>query len=67
MFHDGVLRLGDEIEFGTIGREVVKFSLRTIWINTNDGVVSVTGNSNLAAGPMAHNTVKTRLEKKLEL
>jgi small-conductance mechanosensitive channel len=29
MFHDGVLRLGDEIEFGAIRGEVVKLSLRT--------------------------------------
>ena len=29
MLHDGVLRLGDQIEFGTIRGEVVKLSLRT--------------------------------------
>ncbi|MGD0477399.1 MAG: mechanosensitive ion channel domain-containing protein [Nitrososphaerales archaeon] len=66
MFHDGVLRLGDEIEFGAIRGEVVKLSLKTTWIRKNDGVISVIGNSNLAAGPIINRTAKERLEKKLE-
>lgn len=67
MLQDGVLRLGDEIEFGTIRGEVVKLSLRTTWVRRNDGVISVIGNSNLAAGPIINRTAKARLEKKLGL
>ncbi len=66
MLSDGVLRLGDEIEFGTVRGEVVKLSLRTTWIRTSEGVISVIGNSNLAAGPIINKTAKARLEKKLE-
>jgi small-conductance mechanosensitive channel len=67
MLQDGLLRLGDEIEFGTVRGEVVKLSLRTTWIKTNEGVISVIGNSNLAAGPIINRTAKARLERKLEL
>jgi len=32
----------------------------------SDGVISVIGNGNLAAGPIINRTAKARLEKKLE-
>ena len=67
MLQDGVLRLGDEIEFGPVRGEVVKLSLRSTWIRTMDGVIAVIGNSNLAAGPIINRTAKARLQKKLEL
>lgn len=47
--------------------EVVKLSLRTTWVKTADGVISVIGNSNLAAGPILNRTAKARLEKKLQV
>ena len=67
MLQEGILRLGDEIEFGSIRGEVVKLSLRATWIRANDGAIAVIGNSNLAAGPIINKTAKARLEKKLEL
>ena len=67
MLQDGVLRLGDEIEFGAVRGEVVKLSLRTTWIKTREGVITVIGNSNLAAGPIVNHTAKARLERKLQL
>ena len=66
MFQDGVLRLGDDIEFGSVRGEVVKLSLRTTWLRRQDGVVVVVGNSNLAAGPIINRTAKERLDRKLE-
>lgn len=67
MLQDGVLRLGDEIEFGTVGGEVVKLSLRTTWVKTREGVIAVIGNSNLAAGPIVNRSAKARLERKLQV
>lgn len=65
MLHDGVLRTGDQIEFGSIKGEVIKLSLRSTWVRTTDGAISVIGNSNLSAGPIINRTAKARLERKL--
>ena len=67
MLQDGVLRLGDEISFGSVRGEVIKLSLRTTWVKSSDGVIAVVGNSNLASGPIVNYTAKTRLEKKLQV
>ena len=66
MLQDGVLRLGDDIEFGSVRGEVVRLSLRTTWLKRQDGVIVVVGNSNLAAGPIVNHTARARLERKLE-
>jgi small conductance mechanosensitive channel len=66
MLHDGVLRAGDMVEFGSVKGEVVKLSLRTTWIRTADGAISVVGNSNLSAGPIINRTAKERLERKIQ-
>ncbi len=67
MLQDGVLRLGDDIEFGSIRGEVVKLSLRTTWIKRQDGTITVIGNSNLASGPIVNYTARARLERKLQV
>ncbi len=70
LLNDGVIRLGDDIQYGGPGGvrgEVVKLSLRTTWIRTQDGVITVIGNSNLSAGPILNYTAKARLEKKLQV
>lgn len=65
--HDGVVRLGDEIQYGQGGvrGEVVRLSLRTTWLKTKDGVVVVLGNSSVASGPVLNYTSLARLESKL--
>ena len=67
MHHDGVLRVGDDVQYGQGGvrGEVVKLSLRTTWLKTKDGVVVVLSNSIIAAGPVLNYTSLRRLEKKL--
>lgn len=70
LINDGVLRLGDDIQYGGPGGvrgEVVKLSLRTTWIRTKEGVIAVIGNSNLSAGPILNYSAKKRLEKKLQV
>jgi small conductance mechanosensitive channel len=70
LLSDGIIRLGDDIQYGGPGGvrgEVVKLSLRTTWIRTPEGVITVIGNTNLSAGPILNYTAKARLGKKLEV
>ena len=68
MIHDGVVRVGDDLQYGGPGGirgEVARVSLRTTWLRTKDGTIAVIGNSNLAAGPIINYTARARLERKL--
>lgn len=70
LINDGIIRLGDDIQYGGPGGvrgEVVKLSLRTTWIVTKEGVITVIGNSNLSAGPILNYSAKARLGKKLQV
>ena len=70
LINDGIIRLGDDIQYGGPGGvrgEVVKLSLRTTWIRTPNGVITIIGNSNLSAGPILNYSAGARLEKKLQL
>ena len=69
MQHDGVVHLGDDIQYGLGGvrGKVVKLSLRTTWLRTNDGVIIVISNNNLASGPILNYTSQPRLEKKFDV
>jgi len=70
LISDGVIRLGDDIQYGGPGGvrgEVVKLSLRRTWIRTSQGVITVIGNSNLSAGPIINFSAGTRLGKKLQV
>lgn len=69
LLSDGIIRLGDDIQYGGPGGvrgEVVKLSLRTTWIRTPAGVITVIGNSNLSSGPILNYSANVRLGKKLE-
>lgn len=70
LLSDGIIRLGDDIQYGGPGGvrgEVVKLSLRSTWIRTAEGVITVIGNSNLSSGPVLNYSAKTRLGNKLEV
>ncbi|MDG6985978.1 MAG: mechanosensitive ion channel [Nitrososphaerota archaeon] len=65
---DGIIRLGDDIQYGGPGGvrgKIVKLSLRTTWIRSPEGVVTVIGNGNLSAGPITNHSAGARLEKRL--
>src|SRR5215472_6708614 len=62
MLEDGVIRLGDDLEFGPVRGEVIKLNLRTTWIKKKDGVIAVIGNSNLSSGPIINYTAMARLQ-----
>jgi small conductance mechanosensitive channel len=70
LLHDGIIRLGDDIQYGGPGGvrgDVVKLSLRTTWLRTKEGVITVIGNSNLSAGPILNYSALARLGKKLQV
>jgi small conductance mechanosensitive channel len=65
MLHDGVLKLGDTIEYGgSLKGKVIRVALRNTWITMDDGAVAVISNSNLSSGPLVNHTAKDRLRKK---
>jgi len=66
--HDGVIHLGDDVQYGLGGvrGEVVKLSLRTTWLKTKDGIVVVLSNSNLASGPILNYSSLARLKSRLD-
>ena len=66
MLSDGILRIGDRIQFGSVTGEVVKLNMRTTWVRDKDGVITVIGNSNLAGGPIVNFSSKERLAHKLQ-
>ncbi|MDG6990208.1 MAG: mechanosensitive ion channel, partial [Nitrososphaerota archaeon] len=70
LFNDGIIRLGDDIQYGGPGGvrgQVVKLSMRTTWLKTPEGVMTVFGNSTLSAGPILNYSAKARLERKLDV
>jgi small conductance mechanosensitive channel len=70
LLNDGIIRLGDDIQYGGPGGvrgEVVKLSLRTTWIRTGEGIITIIGNSNLSAGPIINHSATARLGKKLQV
>lgn len=64
LFSDGVLRLGDTIEYGGTKGKVVRIGLRNTWIKADDGHLVVVSNSSLSSGPLANHTATDRLSKK---
>jgi len=64
LFSDGVLRLGDMIEYSSAKGKVVRIGLRNTWIKTEPGHLVVVSNSSLSGGPLVNLTATERLSKK---
>ena len=64
LLSDGVLRLGDTIEYSGARGEVVRIGLRNTWVKTKDGHISVIGNTSLSGGPLINHSAVERLSKK---
>jgi len=67
LFSDGVLRLGDTIEYSGTKGEVVRMGLRSTWVKTSLGHLSIIGNSALLGGPLVNHTATERLSRKYAL
>ena len=64
LFSDGVLRLGDTIEYSSTKGKVVRIGLRNTWIKTEPGHLVVVSNTSLSGGPLTNHTATQRLSKK---
>jgi small conductance mechanosensitive channel len=64
LFNDGVLRLGDTVEYGGTKGKVVRVGLRNTWIQSDPGQLVVVSNSSLSSGPLTNYTATERLKKK---
>lgn len=64
MLNDGVIHLGDSIEYSGIKGKVVRVALRNSWIQQEDGTIAVISNSSLSSGPLVNKTATERLKKK---
>jgi small conductance mechanosensitive channel len=61
---DGVIRLGDHIEYSSVKGQVVRVALRNSWIKMEDGSIAVVSNSSLSGGPLINRSATERLKKK---
>ena len=64
LFSDGVLRLGDTVEYSSAKGKVVRIGLRNTWIRTDLGNLVVVSNTSLSEGPLVNHTATERLSKK---
>jgi len=64
LFSDGVLRLGDTIEYSGTKGTVVRVGLRNTWVKRDSGQLVVIGNTSLSGGPLVNHTATERLSKK---
>ena len=65
LLSDGVLRLGDSIEYSGVKGVVVKIGLRATWVKSGQGDIAVISNNYLMNGPLVNHTATQRLERKL--
>jgi len=67
LLRDGVIRLGDSVEYGGVKGKVVRIALRNTWIEVEDGGISVVSNTSLSNGPLVNHSAAERLKKKYAL
>jgi small-conductance mechanosensitive channel len=64
LIRDGVIRLGDSIEYSGVKGTVVRVALRNAWIVQEDGSIAVVSNASLSSGPLINHSATERLKKK---
>jgi small-conductance mechanosensitive channel len=67
IFNDGVIRLGDTIEYSGVKGKVARMALRNVWIKLDDGSIAVVSNSSLSGGPVINHSAADRLAKRYAL
>jgi len=67
LLNDGVVHVGDTVEYSSIKGTVVRVALRNTWIKQEDGSIAVMSNSSLSAGPVVNRSATDRIKKKYEL
>jgi small-conductance mechanosensitive channel len=64
LLNDGVVRLHDTVEYGSVKGKIVRLALRNTWIMMDSGTIAVVSNSQLSNGPLINHTATARLSKK---
>jgi small-conductance mechanosensitive channel len=64
LLSDGVVHLGDRIEYSGVKGEVVRLALRNTWIKSDEGSIAVVSNTSLSNGPLINHSGVERLKKK---
>ncbi len=64
LLSDGVVHLGDVVEYSGVKGEVVRIALRNTWIKSESGAIAVISNTSLSNGPLINHSAVDRLKKK---
>jgi small conductance mechanosensitive channel len=64
LLSDGVIHLGDIVQYSGVKGKVVRIALRNTWIKSDDGTISVVSNTSLSNGPLVNYSGAERLKKK---
>jgi len=64
LLSDGIVHLGDVVEYSGVKGKVVRIALRNTWIETEKGTIAVVSNSSLSNGPLINHSGVERLKKK---
>jgi small-conductance mechanosensitive channel len=67
LLRDGVVRLDDTVEYGSVKGRVVRLALRNTWIKMDSGTIAVVSNSQLSNGPLINHTATARLSKRYHI
>jgi len=66
LLRNQVLRLGDQVIYGSVRGRVVRIGLVNTWIRTEDGNLAFVGNTSLLGGPFVNVTAKQRFPEYLD-
>jgi small conductance mechanosensitive channel len=64
LLSDGVIHVGDVIEYSGTKGEIVRIALRNTWVKQADGSIAVVSNTSLSNGPLINRTSVDRLKKR---
>lgn len=67
LLSDGIIHVGDTVEFGSVKGRVVRIALRNTWIKAESGSIAVVSNTTLSNGPLINHSAVNRLSRKYKI
>jgi small-conductance mechanosensitive channel len=64
LLSDGIIHIGDTVEYSGLKGKVVRLALRNTWIESDSGAIAVVSNTSLSNGPLINHSAVERLKKK---
>jgi small conductance mechanosensitive channel len=64
LLSDGVIHVGDVVEYSGVKGKVVRIALRNTWILAENGSIAVVSNTTISNGPLINHSGADRLRKK---